>query len=77
MEVPLMQRMSGQLSRIASRIAQALGFKQSPPTPTVIVHDPESSGPHNLDDPFFDEEVQGRVAAVIARSARPRATEGK
>jgi hypothetical protein len=32
----------------------------------VVVHDPDSQRPHDLDDPFFDQPVQSRMAAVIA-----------
>ena len=35
----------------------------------VIVHDPGSGKPHDLDDPFHDPEVQSRVAGVIAENA--------
>lgn len=38
-------------------------------TPDVIVHDPEAKLPHDLDDPFFDRNVQSRMADVIAHSA--------
>ena len=39
-------------------------------SPEVIVHDPYAALPHNLDDPFFDPEVQRRMASVIANSAK-------
>jgi hypothetical protein len=39
------------------------------PLPEVIVHDPEAKLPHDLDDPFFDRDVQLRMADVIAHSA--------
>ena len=35
----------------------------------VVTHDPAASRPHNLDDPFFDQEAQERIAKVIAKSA--------
>jgi hypothetical protein len=38
-------------------------------TPGVILHDPGAQGPHDLDDPFFDPNVQARMADVIAKSA--------
>jgi hypothetical protein len=38
----------------------------------VIVHDPDLSKPHDLDDPFFDPEVRERVGAVIANAARKK-----
>ena len=41
-----------------------------PAQPDVIVHDPDLSKPHDLDDPFFDKEVRDRVGAMIADAAR-------
>jgi len=38
----------------------------------VIHHDPAASRPRDLDDPFFDPEVQKRVANIIAGAARER-----
>jgi hypothetical protein len=35
----------------------------------VVVHDPGSQKPHDLDDPFHDPGVQSRMADVIAHSA--------
>lgn len=39
---------------------------------SVIVHDPDSAKPHDLDDPLFDREVQKRIGAVIANAARKK-----
>ena len=44
----------------------------SVPGDTVIVHDPAAKRPHNLDDPFFGQRVQTRMANVIAESARKK-----
>ena len=38
--------------------------------PEVIVHDPDSSKPHDLDDPFFDRKIQHKVGQAIAKAAR-------
>lgn len=43
-----------------------------PARPDVIIHDPESSKPHDLDDPFFDPKVRARVGVVIASAARKK-----
>jgi len=43
--------------------------KREAPRPAVIVHDPASQGPHDLDDPFHDPGVQTRIAGVIAENA--------
>jgi len=46
------------------------GRQRAPdPTPEVIVHDPGAERPHDLDDPFFDSNVQLRIAEVIASTA--------
>ena len=39
----------------------------------VVVHDPGSLAPHDLDDPFHDAEVQSRMAGVIAENAARKA----
>jgi len=43
---------------------------REPAAPEVIIHDPGAAEPHDLDDPFFDPEVQARMAAVIANYAK-------
>lgn len=43
-----------------------------PSRPGVIIHDPDSSKPHDLDDPFFDRKVRERVGAIIANAARKK-----
>jgi hypothetical protein len=58
-------------SRIARRLWGALVARfTSVPRPKVIFHDPEASRPHDLDDPFFDPDVQQRAAEIIAGAAR-------
>lgn len=39
------------------------------PPSGVLLHDPAALRPHDLDDPFFDSEVQRRLADVIAEAA--------
>jgi hypothetical protein len=39
----------------------------------VIIHDPDSAKPHDLDDPLFDRDVQKRIGAVIANAAQKKA----
>jgi hypothetical protein len=43
-----------------------------PSRPDLIIHDPDSSKAHDLDDPFFDRKVQERVGATIADAARKK-----
>jgi hypothetical protein len=38
----------------------------------VVFHDPASQRPHDLDDPFFDNKVQERIADAISSAARKK-----
>jgi hypothetical protein len=42
------------------------------PASGTLLHDPAASGPHDLDDPFFDPQVQERVSDIIASAARKK-----
>lgn len=44
--------------------------RPSPQVPKVVRHNPAARRPHDLDDPFFEENVQIRVADVIAHAGR-------
>lgn len=60
-------------SRLARRFWGAFIARfMSRPAPEVILHDPAASRPHDLDDPFFDPNVQKRVAEIIAGTAREK-----
>ena len=52
----------------SSMLQKLWSFKTGvrPSRPGVIIHDPDSSKPHDLDDPFFDSKAQERVGAAIA-----------
>lgn len=39
-----------------------------PQASPVVVHDPAAQRAHDLDDPFFDDKVQARMAEVIAHA---------
>jgi hypothetical protein len=45
---------------------------QQPERLGIIIHDPDASKPHDLDDPFLDPRVRERVGAVIADAARKK-----
>ena len=49
-----------------------IGRFTSIPRPQAMIHDPAASRPHDLDDPFFDPNVQKRVAEIIAGTAREK-----
>ena len=38
----------------------------------VVLHDPGSQRPHDLDDPFVDPKVQARVGDAIANAAQKK-----
>ena len=59
------------MRRLWSAVAKR-GQPPSPPADTVIVHDPAARRPHDLDDPFFSQRVQARVANVIADAANKK-----
>ena len=50
--------------------SSVVGKKASELPSGVILHDPASQGPRDLDDPFFDQEVQARIGREIARAAK-------
>ena len=57
-------------SRMVRRVWAALTARFAPrPVSKVILHDPAAARPHDLDDPFFDPNVQKRIADFIAGAA--------
>jgi hypothetical protein len=42
------------------------------PQPEVTVHDPAAVEPRDLDNPFFDEDVQERIGSAISNSTRTK-----
>jgi hypothetical protein len=42
----------------------------------VVIYDPGSHGPHDLDDPFFDSKVRERIADVISSAAQKKPGRG-
>ena len=65
-----MLRASKAFSRMRGWLGTILPRKRSRTKPDVIIHDPAASGPHDLDDPYFDPKIQSRFADLIARAAR-------
>jgi hypothetical protein len=59
-----MRKVSSSLRNAWSRIMRRLLVRSE-----VIVHDPASEKPHDLDDPLFDRNVQARIGAAIAKAA--------
>jgi hypothetical protein len=63
------------LCRLLRQLRSALTGADAPAPPRhpqVIVHDPSAQDPHDLDDPFFDSQVQTRIADVIADAGRKK-----
>ena len=54
------------LVQMLRKLWSALTGKSTPAPPAVIVHDPAAQRAHDLDDPFFDDKVQTRMADVIS-----------
>ena len=42
----------------------------NPAKKPFVLHDPAAQRPHDLDDPFFDQKVQERIAQAIAKAAK-------
>jgi hypothetical protein len=63
------------LSRTGRQLWAILTKKSSRP-PEVLLGDPATSRPQDLDDPFVDANAQRRVADVIARAAEPKSKGG-
>lgn len=61
--------MTGFTHALRSLWARLIG-PTDPKAPPVVVHDPAAQRAHDLDDPFFDEKVQTRVADVIAHAGQ-------
>jgi hypothetical protein len=61
--------MPGLLRNLWSRLI-APSAPEGEALPPVIVHDPQAQQAHDLDDPFFDRNVQSRIADVIAHAGQ-------
>jgi len=64
------------VSRIARQLRAVVIAKFTAPLPTLLIHDPAASRPHDLDDPYFDPNVQRRVGGVIAGATAAVKTDG-
>ncbi len=60
------------ISRTVKTIWLAATGKKEQAPPASVLHDPAARRPHNLDDPFFDADVQARVADVIASAGQKK-----
>ena len=50
----------------------AVTGQSEPAAPDVVIHDPTAQRAHDLDDPFFDDKVQTRIADVIASTGNKK-----
>jgi hypothetical protein len=60
------------IAQTMKKIWLAVTGKNEPAAAGVVLHDPAARRPHDLDDPFFDEKVQARVADVIAGAGQKK-----
>lgn len=58
--------MAGPLQTMRKFWSSLTGRAEPMKPPQVLVHDPAAQRAHDLDDPFYDNEVQSRIADVIA-----------
>ena len=52
-----------------NNLLSALARLKRKPEAEVVVYDPAADGPHDMDDPFFDQKVKDRIGAAISKSA--------
>ena len=57
--------MAGSVQTLKNFWLAATG-QQEPAVPEVVIYDPAGQKAHDLDDPFFNDNVQSRMAEFIA-----------
>jgi hypothetical protein len=62
--------MAGLLRDLWAKLIAPSDPKAALAVSSVIVHDPEAQKAHDLDDPFFDRNVQSRIADVIVHASQ-------
>ena len=67
--------MTGAVQTVRNLWLAATGHK-TPARPEVMRFDPAARRPHDLDDPFFDENVQIRIAEKIAATGNKKTKNG-
>ena len=60
------------VSQTVRRFWSVVHGQNDPAAPQVVLHDPAARRAHDLDDPFFDDKVQTRIADVIASSGNKK-----
>jgi hypothetical protein len=68
LETPDMAGLTQALQKLWAQLIGPSHPAPRTPMPPVVVHDPAAQRAHDLDDPFFDEKVQARMADVIAHA---------
>lgn len=64
--------MAGLLQLISHSARKFLSGLTGSKTPVVVLHDPAAQRPRDLDDPFFDDKEQKRMANVIAHARQKK-----
>ena len=67
--------MTGPLQTVRKLWLAATGH-YDPPVSEVLVYDRAARGAHDLDDPFFDENIQIRVGETIAATGNKNTKNG-
>ena len=67
--------MTGAVQTVRNLWLAATGQK-APDAPEVMRFDRAARAPHDLDDPFFDENVQIRIAETIAATGNKKTKNG-
>jgi hypothetical protein len=63
--------MTGPVQTVRNLWLAAIGHR-APPTPEVMLYDRAARGAHDLDDPFFDDNIQIRMAETIAATGNKK-----
>jgi hypothetical protein len=63
--------MAGPVQTVRNLWSAVIG-QSEPAAPDVVIHDPAAQRAHDLDDPFFDDKVQTRIADVIASTGNKK-----
>lgn len=61
--------MAGLMHALRNLWVRSIGPSDPKPQP-VVVHDPAAQRAHDLDDPFFDDNVQTRIGDVIGHAGQ-------
>ncbi len=63
--------MTGTVQTVRNLWLAAIGHR-TPPAPEAVLYDRAACGAHDFDDPFFDDNIQIRMAETIAATGNKK-----